>query len=128
MNRGAKIIITILEAILSFCLRLNLLLFYDNKVKMAVVSPQGYAEPSPLRSCHLYTKDAQCAETKDVTEKIISHHIAFLSYWRPKKVQKVAQRITFFSKVAKFAEKIRIDLTIFFSMNDFLVRFLVFEI
>ena len=36
----------------------------------------------PLRSGYLDIREAECAEIKDVLKK--SHHIAFLSYGRPK--------------------------------------------
>ena len=38
-------------------------------------------EVVPFETTYIYT---QCAETKDVLKKIISHHIAFSSYERPK--------------------------------------------
>ena len=47
---------------------------------------------------------------------------------RVQKVKEDAQKITFSSKVAKFAVKIGIGLTLIFRTNDFFVRFSVLEI
>ena len=52
-----------------------------------------------LKSDHLDIKDTQCAETKDLDQK----------------VQKDGQKIKFSSKVTKFAGKIGIDLIIIFT-------------
>ena len=60
----------------------------------------------------------QCAETKAMLKKIISHHIAFLSYGLSKGKKK-EQKFKFSSKVAEFPGKIVIDLTIIFRNNDF---------
>ena len=86
---------------------------------------QGYADPPPLRSGHFDIKDAQWAETKYMLN--ISYHIIsrfrFMGvqmgrYGRPK--------IQFSSKVAKFAEKIGIDLTLIFCIYDFFCAILSF--
>ena len=50
------------------------------------------------------------------------NHITFLSYGR----QKDAEKNNFSSKVAKFAGKIGIDLTIFFRINNFYYAILSF--
>ena len=63
-----------------------------------------------LKSDHLDIKDTQCAETKDLDQK----------------VQKDGQKIKFSSKVTKFAGKIGIDLTLIFSINDFCCAILSF--
>ena len=78
------------------------------------------------RSGHLDIKDAQCAETKNVLQK--SYHI--ISCFPDMGAQKRhfrCPKIKFSSKVAKFARKIEIDLTIIFRINDFyFMRILVF--
>ena len=75
--------------------------------------------PPPLRSDHLDIRDAQCAENNDgciissyITSRLGAMGVQNRRFGRPK--------IQFFPKVAKFAGKIEIDLTlIFFCIDDF---------
>ena len=74
---------------------------------------QPHLSPLPLRSGHLHIKDAQCAETKDVLKNPITLYRIF-ELLASKRSKKIRDKIIFSSKVAKFAGKIEIDLTLFF--------------
>ena len=70
----------------------------------------------------------QCAENKD-GRKISYHIISCLGAMSDQKGRFGGRKIKFSSKVAKFAGKIGIELTLIYCMYDFFfVRFLVFEI
>ena len=72
----------------------------------------------PLRSGHLDIKDAQCAEIKE-GRKISYHIISRLGAEGVQKWRFGRPKIHFFSKMAKFAGKTGIDLTLIFHINDF---------
>ena len=72
-----------------------------------------------LRNYYLDIKDAQCAENKDGRK--ISHIILRLGATGVQKGLFGHPKIQVFSKVAKFAGKIGIDLTLIFCINDFLL-------
>ena len=82
------------------------------------------APPPPLRSGQLDIKDAQCAENKDGRK----FHITTYRIWVPRAFKRGilgAQNLNFF-KVAKFAEKIGIDLTLISCRNYFFCAILSF--
>ena len=83
--------------------------------------------PPPFRSDHLDIKDMQFAENKG-GRKILCHIISRLGAAGVQKGPSRRPKIQFSLKVAKFAGNIVINLTLIFCSNDFLVRFLVFEI
>ena len=81
--------------------------------------------PPPLRSGLLDIKVAQYAKDG---RKIAYHIISRLGAMDVQKGRFGRPKIQFTSIVSKFAVKIGIDLSLIFHINDFFVRFLLFEI
>ena len=70
--------------------------------------------PSPTLEVTIFTKKMRNVLKLKMRWKIISHHIAFLSYGR-RKVQKDAQENKISSKVAKFAGRLELIWQLFFA-------------
>ena len=88
---------------------------YFYKLELNELSPVAINDkqtPS-LRSDHLNINDAQCAENKDGL-KISYHIITCLGTTGVQKGRFGRPKVQFSSKVAKFARKIGIDLTLIF--------------
>ena len=75
---------------------------------MTLLENKQTPPPLPLRSGHLYIKDAQCAETKDEL-KISYHIISRLGVMGVQKGRFGRLKIQLSSTVAKFAAKFGID-------------------
>ena len=90
--------------------------FHTNKVDPAPCKDMQTSPHPPQKWSSLYKRRALCWNVR----KIISSHINIISrFWAigVQKIQKNAQKIEYSAKVAKFAGKIRIDLTMILYIN-----------
>ena len=80
----------------------------------------------------LMLKNSSAQEKLERNQEEVKNYLNFFRFFvfelLVSKRSKETQKFKFSSKVAKFTEKIRIDLTIIFCSYDFFVQFLVFEI